>query len=67
MRWYCDFYRGTRCPDDERQIKRWKQTAGPHCRFRRALINIIKRRKQHIMSSQLVQHGVKHFNTGDMY
>ena len=45
MHWYCDFYRGNRCPDDERQIKRWKQTAGPQSRFRRALINLIKKKK----------------------
>ena len=45
VHWYCDFYRGKRCPDDERQIKRWLQTAGPKSRFRKALINMIKRNK----------------------
>eukprot|EP01040_Poterioochromonas_malhamensis_P011618 gene11618-12676_t len=29
MQWYCDFYEGKRCPDDERQINRWIRTAGP--------------------------------------
>lgn len=25
VQWYCNFYAGRRCPDDLRQIKRWKQ------------------------------------------
>jgi hypothetical protein len=24
FQWYCRYYRGRRCPDDERQIERWK-------------------------------------------
>ena len=44
FQWYCDFYSGKRGPDDERQINRWKQTAGPKSRFRRALINRINRK-----------------------
>lgn len=24
LQWYCRYYMGRRCPDDERQIKRWK-------------------------------------------
>lgn len=45
IQWYCDFYEGKRCPDDERQINRWIRTAGPKSRFRRALINKIKSKK----------------------
>jgi len=41
IHWYCDFYMGKRCPDDERQIKRWLNTAGPNSRFRLALIHMI--------------------------
>ena len=41
VQWYCDFYEGKRCPDDDRQIERWEQTAGPKSRFRRWLINQI--------------------------
>jgi hypothetical protein len=42
MQWYCDFYQGKRSLDDERQIRRWKRTAGPNSRFRKWLINQIK-------------------------
>jgi len=41
--WYCDFYMGKRSPDDERQIKRWLGLAGPNGRFRKMLINLIKK------------------------
>lgn len=41
VQWYCDFYKGNRCDDDERQIQRWKRTAGPNSRFRKKLINLI--------------------------
>ena len=45
VQWYCDFYSGKRCDDDERQINRWIRTAGPNSRFRRALINKILKGK----------------------
>ena len=44
VQWYCDFYSGKRCPDDERQIKRWIRTAGPNSRFRKTLVNMINKR-----------------------
>jgi len=44
VQWYCDFYQGKRCPDDERQIQRWKNLAGPRGRFMRFLVTqIIKK------------------------
>lgn len=42
VQWYCRFYMGRRTEDDERQIKRWLNLAGPNGRFRRSLINKIK-------------------------
>lgn len=42
--WYCGFYNGKRGPDDERQIARWKSLAGLNGRFRKWLINIIKKK-----------------------
>lgn len=44
--WYCEYYSGRRTPDDERQIKRWLQTAGPNSRFRLRLINILIKKKK---------------------
>lgn len=41
VQWYCNFFQGKRSPDDERQVKRWMQTAGPKSRFRKRLINMI--------------------------
>jgi hypothetical protein len=41
LHWYCSFYAGERCPDDERQIDRWKKTAGPNSRFRKWLVRLI--------------------------
>ena len=37
---------GERGPDDERQIDRWEKTAGPKSRFRKWLINMIKKKKK---------------------
>ena len=44
FQWYARFNDGRRTKDDERQIKRWMNTAGPNSRFRRALINEIKKK-----------------------
>tara|TARA_B100001996_G_C18463902_1_gene517221 strand:+ start:106 stop:684 length:579 start_codon:yes stop_codon:yes gene_type:complete len=41
VQWYCRFFSGRRCEDDERQIKRWCNFAGLKGRFRRQLITKI--------------------------
>tara|TARA_R110002049_G_scaffold1641_4_gene12501 strand:+ start:24863 stop:25381 length:519 start_codon:yes stop_codon:yes gene_type:complete len=45
IQWYCMFYQGRRTSDDERQIDRWKRLAGPNGRFRKRLVNMIKKKK----------------------
>lgn len=44
VQWYCNYKMGRRCPDDERQIKRWLQLAGPRGRFRLWLITQIQKK-----------------------
>ena len=44
FQWYCRFYRGRRTSDDERQIGRWLKLAGPNGRFKKRLINMIKKK-----------------------
>tara|TARA_B100000424_G_C22839034_1_gene447836 strand:- start:320 stop:853 length:534 start_codon:yes stop_codon:yes gene_type:complete len=46
FQWYCRFYRGRRTGDDQRQIDRWKKLAGPNGRFRKRLINMIKKQNK---------------------
>lgn len=42
VQWYANFYNGRRIPEeDERQISRWRNFAGPTGRFRRRLISLI--------------------------
>ena len=38
FQWYCRFYRGRRSPDDDRQIQRWLNCAGPKGRWKNNLI-----------------------------
>lgn len=38
FQWYCRFYMGRRCVDDERQVSRWKKCVGETGRWRRMLL-----------------------------
>ena len=38
FQWYCRFYMGRRCADDERQISRWRNCVGQTGRWRRMLL-----------------------------
>ena len=44
VHWYCDFFMGKRCPDDERQVKRWKALAGERGRFMRFLVTQVMKK-----------------------
>ena len=39
FQWYCRFYEGRRCSDDERQISRGNNVMGPTGRWRNSLVN----------------------------
>ncbi|KAL9131986.1 MAG: hypothetical protein Q9217_000196 [Psora testacea] len=38
FQWYCRFFQGRRCDDDERQVSRWRKCAGESGRWRRTLL-----------------------------
>lgn len=38
FQWYCRFFAGRRCEDDDRQISRWKKCVGTTGRWRRMLL-----------------------------
>ena len=38
FQWYCRFFQGRRCEDDERQISRWRKCVGETGRWRRTLL-----------------------------
>jgi hypothetical protein len=38
FQWYCRFFQGRRCEDDERQIGRWSRCVGERGRFRMGLL-----------------------------
>ena len=42
FQWYCRFFLGRRCEDDERQISRWKKCVGETGRWRRLLLKKYK-------------------------
>lgn len=47
FQWYCRFYQGRRCRDDDRQISRWRKCCGPTGRWKRMLLK------------KYVAHGIK--------
>lgn len=42
FQWYCRFFMGRRCDDDERQVSRWQKCVGPTGRWRRMLLKKYK-------------------------
>ena len=38
FQWYCRFFQGRRCEDDERQVSRWRKCVGETGRWRRLLL-----------------------------
>lgn len=48
FQWYCRFWMGRRCADDDRQIARWRRCVGESGRWRRALLK------------KYVQNGIRH-------
>lgn len=38
FQWYCRFFMGRRCEDDQRQVSRWRKCVGETGRWRRALL-----------------------------
>ena len=65
FQWYCRFYCGRRCNDDERQIERWNKYAGEKSgRYRRRLINMcIKQNKKFndYSVSPVIRQGLLHW------
>jgi len=45
FQWYCRFFLGRRCTDDERQIARWASGQGPTGRWRTRLCNDLIKKK----------------------
>lgn len=64
VHWYCDFFNGRRCPDDERQIKRWRAFASNKGRFRNSLIRLIQKHGKtwdDYSVSPVIRQGLQHW------
>ena len=65
FQWYCRFYIGRRCYDDERQIKRWIKFAGERSgRWRLRLINMCKNKNadyDDVTISPVIRQGLQHW------
>lgn len=63
--WYCNFHKGRRIKgEDERQIKRWLNFAGPKGRFKKRLINMIKNKNakfNDITISPVIRQSLQHW------
>jgi hypothetical protein len=44
FQWYCRYYMGRRCEDDDRQIRRWLNFSGPTGRWRNYIYSQIHKR-----------------------
>lgn len=65
FQWYCRFYAGRRCYDDDRQINRWIKFAGEKSgRWRLRLINMCKNKKttfDDFSISPVIRQGLQHW------
>jgi hypothetical protein len=64
VQWYCDFYNGRRCPDDERQIRRWKKFSSNKGRFRNSLIRLVQKHGKtwdDYSVSPVIRQGLQHW------
>ena len=65
FQWYCRFYAGRRCYDDDRQINRWIKFAGERSgRWRLRLINMCKNKNadyDDVTISPVIRQGLQHW------
>jgi len=64
VQWYCEFHSGRRSDDDNRQIQRWLNFAGPNGRFYLRLINMIKAagtKYDDLTISPVIRQGLQHW------
>ncbi|KAL9618391.1 MAG: hypothetical protein Q9160_006899 [Pyrenula sp. 1 TL-2023] len=53
FQWYCRFFRGRRCDDDQRQVDRWARCVGQKGRWKRVLLKqYLKRGIRHVMDEE---------------
>lgn len=53
FQWYCRFFRGRRCDDDQRQVDRWARCAGLKGRWKRVLLKqYLQRGIRHVMDEE---------------
>lgn len=53
FQWYCRFFRGRRCEDDQRQVDRWARCVGAKGRWKRVLLKqYLQRGIRHVMDEE---------------